>query len=64
MSEQSNTNLFERASEVIDYFENELPARVIQRDIDANDLEALAVHVKEAEAMIAVQEDNFDLVVL
>lgn len=56
MSENANTNLYERAQECIDYFENELPARVIQRDIDANDLEALQHHLTEAEAIIAIQE--------
>jgi hypothetical protein len=52
MSNQVNTNLLERASACIDYFERKLPAQIIEADLDRNDLEALELHVNEAEAMI------------
>tara|TARA_R110000868_G_scaffold376886_2_gene642118 strand:+ start:253 stop:492 length:240 start_codon:yes stop_codon:yes gene_type:complete len=52
MSNQVNTNLLERASVCMDYFESKLPAQIIEADLKRNDLEALEVHVKEAENMI------------
>lgn len=56
MSNSTNTILLERAAACIDYFQDKLPAKVIERDIDYNDLEALAQHVHEAEAEISRQE--------
>lgn len=56
MSEQAHTELVEKASELIDYFENELPARLIEQDLAGNDLEALAFHVKDAWAMMQLQD--------
>lgn len=63
MSTEANIELLERAQEMIDYFENELPARVIARDIEANDLEALRAHVTEAEATMGMQEE-YDLLII
>lgn len=58
MSDMTNDRLYERAENCMAYFENELPARLIERDLDTFDLEALAFHVKEAEAMMAMQEQS------
>lgn len=56
MSHLSNDNWAERAAECIDFFEGNLPARVIEADLERNDWESLVVHVQEAEAEIARQE--------
>ena len=58
MSTDVNTRLLERAAAQIDYWEGTMHARIIQRDIEANDLEALRYHVQDAEAHQAIQEDN------
>lgn len=47
----------ERAEGVLDYFTGTLWERVIDRDIQANDLEALAYHISQAEKEMAIQED-------
>lgn len=59
MSNNVNTNLLERAADLIDYWEGTVHARVLERDIDANDLEALKYHVSQAEAEMQMQEDNY-----
>ncbi len=56
MSTQVNTNLFERAALMVDYFQDKLPAQLIEADLERNDLQALDYHVTAAEA-IASQED-------
>ncbi len=58
MSNNINTELFERAAECISYFEGKLPAELIQKDLDNNDLESLFQHVKEAEQVIYQLEYN------
>lgn len=58
MSNNVNTNLYERASECISYFEGKLPATLIEKDLDNDDLESLAYHVKAAENMIFQLEYN------
>lgn len=58
MSNLSNTILMERAADVIDYFEGKIIAKIIETDLDRNDLESLEKHVNEAEAEIAIQEFN------
>lgn len=50
MSNLANTELLESAAELIDYFEDKLPAKVIEKDIAGNDMDALAAHVREARA--------------
>lgn len=52
MSNNINSQLFERAAECISYFEGKLPAKLIQKDLDNNDLESLFQHVKEAESVM------------
>lgn len=56
MSEQVNTDSHEKAAILIDYFENELPARLIEQDLASGDLEALRFHVNDAWAMMVMQE--------
>jgi hypothetical protein len=58
MSNNVNTGLLERASEMIDYFESKLPAQLIEADLASNDLEALHGHVLQAEAEASCQEHN------
>ena len=60
MSNIQNDNLFERAEEQLEYWTNTMWARVIEADIDRNDLEALSYHVNEAEREMAIQEDNHE----
>jgi hypothetical protein len=57
MSKEQNTLLLERASEQIDYWTGTMHARVIEADIDRDDLEALREHVVQAEREMAIQED-------
>lgn len=56
MSETNNTLLYERAAEAIDYFEEKLPAQLIEQALDSQDLERLAEVVTQAEAEISRQE--------
>lgn len=56
MSHSVNTSLFERAAEMITYFEGKLPAQVLEQDLDNNDLGALFAHTIEAESEAARQE--------
>lgn len=56
MSDLINTELLERASEVMDYFEGKVLAEVIEKDLDTNDLSALVAHVAIGEAQMAQQE--------
>lgn len=49
MSNDTNSNLLERAAICVDYFEGKLPAILIEKDLDNNDMEELRVHVKQAE---------------
>lgn len=53
MSQTVNSELFERASIVSDYFEGKLPAQVIEKDLERNDLEQLELHIYEAEAIMS-----------
>lgn len=55
MSDSSTTELLERASEMITYFEGKLPVKVIEADLERNDLDMLWVHVHEAEMEISRQ---------
>jgi len=58
MSNLENEQLFERAAECISYFENKLPAELIQQDLDHDDLDSLYRHVVQAEAQMAQLEFN------
>ena len=57
MSNNVNTELLERAADMIDYWAGTLHERILTRDIDSNDLEALAYHVAQSEAEMRLQED-------
>lgn len=57
MSFINNELLYDRAREVMEYFTNTMWERVIQRDLDSDDLEALAHHIKEAEAQMRHEEE-------
>ena len=56
MSQTTNTNLFERAVECIDYFEGKMPATLIEEAIERDDLDLLAQYVASAEAEMSRQE--------
>lgn len=56
MSTQVNTELYERAAEMIDYFQDKLPAQLIEKALKNNDLDALRLHVAQAEAEVSRQE--------
>lgn len=56
MSKHANTILLEEAAFYIDVFEGKLPAQLMETDIANNDLEELAVHVKQARDMAFQQE--------
>ncbi len=58
MSTQVNTNLLERAADCVDHFDGKMPAKLIEKDLETNDLESLLVHVTQAEQMIMEQESN------
>lgn len=52
MSEEINTRLLEEAAFMVDYFEGTPIARVLEQDLESNDLEALAVHMREARQVL------------
>lgn len=53
MSNDTNSELMERALTAIGYFEGKLPAQIIEKDLEDGDLEALLYHVKQAEAVMS-----------
>lgn len=56
MSDIVNQELYERAAQMIDYFEGKLPAELIERALNADDLDELAYQVSQAEAEASQQE--------
>lgn len=58
MSNTTNTTLIERANELMEHYAGTVAERVLQRDIDANDLEALRYHVSDYAAQKAIEDDN------
>lgn len=56
MSNTSNTIWYERAAECIHYFEGKLPAKLIQKALDEDNMEDLQRFVLEAEAEWSRQE--------
>lgn len=56
MSNNVNTELLDRAAEMVDYFEGKLPATLIRNALDENDLDLVRRYVVEAEAMAAQTE--------
>lgn len=58
MSHESNTLLLQWAHELMEYYTGTYIERVLQRDIDANDLEALRYHVSDYAAQKAIEDDG------
>lgn len=61
MSLEGNTQLLERASELLEEVTGTMWERIIQRDLDTQDYEALRYHVAKAEAELAMQEEYPDV---
>lgn len=57
MSTEVNSQLFTRASEMVDQWEGTLVAKLIEHDLEINDLDALALHVAQAENLSS--QENF-----
>lgn len=56
MSNSVNSELLERASEMITHYEGKLIAQVLEADLSRQDYEALQAHVTQAEAQAAQEE--------
>ena len=57
MSNQVNTQLYELALEMMEYWAGTMWERVIQRDLDVDDLEALRYHTNNAYKQMRLEED-------
>ena len=57
MSNTTNDELLDRAREMTEYWTVTMHARILERDIEANDLEALRYHLVQAEHEMKMQED-------
>lgn len=58
MSTDSITQLLEQASELLEEVTGTMWERIIQRDLDTQDYEALKYHVARAESELAMQEER------
>lgn len=58
MSNQLNTELIERVQELCEYWAGTMHERVLQRDLDTDDFEALKYHADQAQAEMRLQEDE------
>jgi hypothetical protein len=58
MSDKVNSELFDRAAEMYEYWVGTPIARVIEADMARNDLEGLRQHVLSAEAIAS--QDEFE----
>ena len=56
MSDNNNTSLLDRASEMVEYFEGKLPAKLILMALDKNDLDLVRKYTLQAEALVAEQQ--------
>lgn len=56
MSNNINEQLFERAAEAIDFFGDTTISKILEADLDRNDLRSLVTHVTIAEAQMAQSE--------
>lgn len=56
MSNQTNTNLLELASEHISYWEGEGIGAVLEADLDRDDLDSLKQHLVDSAVMMAQLE--------
>ena len=59
MSNTTNDKLMDSAQDMLEYWAGTLWERIIQRDLDANDLEALHYHVAQAYKEYSIQEDGW-----
>jgi len=57
MSNQTNDILLDLTNDMLEYWTGTMWERVIQRDLDAKDLDALKYHVNEAYKEYCIQED-------
>lgn len=58
MSNQANTNLYELASEHIDFWQGTLRAEVLEGDLERLDMESLSQHLVESAREMAIQEQE------
>lgn len=58
MSNLTMDNLIDDARELMEYWTGTMWERVLQRDINAYDWEALNYHCKQAAAEMTLQEDS------
>jgi len=58
MSQEENTKLLELASEHISYWEGEGIGAVLEADLDRDDLEGLAEHLRESARLMYQLEFN------
>lgn len=63
MSNNTNSEILERAAEMVGYWEGTLHAELIRYALDQNDLDLVSQYTLQAEAEAAEQEMNgYDLV--
>lgn len=60
MSDAVNEGLLEEAAHYIEYFAGTMMGDVLQRDLDANDLEGLRFHLNDARKVAYELEYNPD----
>lgn len=58
MSDTVNEKLLEEAAFFIDMFEGTMLGEVLERDVESNDLDALAAHLRDARTLAYDQEYN------
>lgn len=58
MSQEENTRLLELASEHISYWEGEGIGKALEQDLDNDDLESLAEHLKQSAILMYELEFN------
>lgn len=56
MSHSSNTNLMERAADMVDFWQGTVIAKTIERDLDVQDFDALLLHITLAEGQASQEE--------
>jgi hypothetical protein len=57
MSDYIADKLYDQVAELVSYWEGTLWARMLERDLDTNDMEALHFHAQQAYAEMRLQED-------
>jgi hypothetical protein len=56
MSDYIADKLYDQVAELVSYWEGTLWARMLERDLDTNDMEALHFHAQQAYAEMQLQE--------